>query len=79
MKKLLFLLLILNAISAYTQTIEEIKQDFWSAVSIGNNKIIVEKGEQLIVCLDKNKSDFYQEFVDTTKTEEEPVITNPKN
>ena len=54
MKKLLFLLLILNSISASTQTISEIKQDFWSAVSIGNNKIIVKKGEQLIY-IEKNK------------------------
>ena len=55
MKKLLFLLLLINSISASTQTISEIKQDFWSAVSIGNNNIIVEKGEQLIVYIEQNK------------------------
>ena len=55
MKKLLFLLLILNSISASTQTISEIKKDFWIAVKSGNNPTIVEKGEQLIVYIEKNK------------------------
>ena len=49
MKKLLFLLLILNSISASTQTIGEIIDDFWDAVDTRNNPIIVKKGEQLIV------------------------------
>ena len=79
MKKLLFLFLILNSISASTQTIKETYQDFWKAMDSENNPFIVEKGEQLIIYLEKNKSDFYQEIVDTAKPEEEPVITDPKN
>jgi len=55
MKKLLFLLLILNSISANTQTIKETAQAFWEATYSGNNPIIVEKGEQLIVLIEKNK------------------------
>jgi CHAT domain-containing protein len=54
MKKLLFLLLILNSISANTQTIKEIAQVFWEATDSGNNPIIVEKGEQLINLIEKN-------------------------
>ena len=55
MKKLLFLLLILNSISASTQTIGEIIDDFWDAVDTRNNPIIVKKGEQLIVYIEQNK------------------------
>ena len=54
MKKLLFLLLILNSISASTQTIKETAQAFWEATYSGNNPIIVEKGEQLIILIEKN-------------------------
>ena len=54
MKKLLFLLLILNSISASTQTIKETAQAFWEANYSGNNPIIVEKGEQLINLIEKN-------------------------
>ncbi len=55
MKKLLILLLLLNSVSAITQTIKETAQAFWEANYSGNNAIIVEKGEQLIVYIDQNK------------------------
>jgi CHAT domain-containing protein len=55
MKKLLFLLLIINSISANTQTIKETAQAFWEATDSGNNPIIVEKGELLIFYYEKNK------------------------
>jgi CHAT domain-containing protein len=54
MKKLLFLLLILNSISANTQIIKETAQAFWEATATRNNPIIVEKGEQLINLIEKN-------------------------
>jgi hypothetical protein len=55
MKKLLFLLFILNSIRATTQTLKETAQAFWEATYSGNNPIIVEKGEQLIILIEKNK------------------------
>ena len=55
MKKLLFLLLLLYSISANTQTIKETYQDFWKAMDSRNNSFIVEKGEQLLILIEKNK------------------------
>lgn len=54
MKIKIILFLLLNSISGITQTIEEIHKDFWSAVDIGNNKITIEKGEQLFIYIKKD-------------------------
>ena len=54
MKKILIFLLLLNSICGITQSIDEIHQDFWKAVDKGNNPIIIEKGEQLFVYIEKD-------------------------
>jgi CHAT domain-containing protein len=52
---ILFLFLLLSLIRASSQTIKETAQDFWKATASRNDQTIVEKGEQLLILIEKNK------------------------